>query len=140
MNQQLQFDFLSQYWYLDELYSNICLLNIYKDVLLNYPLDKANNYNYEYTRQVIGVLEKNDEIEFAKQMNRKLIELLSFNSSFSKVEEIYPVLLTKYREVVWMDFIQALVDFDNRPGFFLHVRYEIGSGFDFGEKSLFGGH
>lgn len=133
------FDFLSQYWYLDVLYEDDRLSSIYKEVLINYDL-QSNRTNYEYVRRVERVLEKTNDNKFAKTINSKLIAYLSFNSSILRVEEIYPILLTKFRTVIWDEFIAALVDLDNRPGFFYQIRLAIGSGFGFSERTLFSDH
>lgn len=137
----LLFDHISHYWYLDECYTNTDLVKFYQDVILNYPLKGNDNFNYEFVRLVKSLLEKRFDIEFAKSLNKKLIEFLSSNKSLCHVEELYDVLLTdKYCDYIWADFSEALTDFDNRINFFFNVKYTIGSGFEFGEKILFSGH
>lgn len=133
------FDFLSQYWYLDALYEDKSLFSVYKEVLIDYDL-KDKHANYEYVRQLETVLEKTTDSDFAKKLNRKLIEHLSLGSSILRLEEIYPILLTKFRNDVWNDFIMALMDLDNRPNFFYNVRLTVGSGFEFSERALFSDH
>lgn len=137
---QLEFDFISSYWYRNDMYEDEELLNSYKSILLRYPLVENNHYNYDYTRQVDGVLKKSDDSNFAKKINRKLIGVLSYHPTHNGLEDLYSILLTKYRKDIWQEFIEALTDIDNRSGFFIHLRYEIGSGLDFGEKALFKGH
>lgn len=137
----LLFDHISYYWYLDECYTNTELVHLYQKVILNYPLKDNNNFNNEFVYLVKSLLNKNFDFGFAKSLNVKLIKYLSFNESLFHVEEIYEVLLTdKYRDYIWADFSKALTDFDNRIGFFINVKYTIGSGFEFGEKILFSGH
>lgn len=137
----LIFDHISHYWYLDECYYNKGLVNLYQDAILNYPLKNNDSFNNEFTRSVKNLLRKNFDAEFVKSLNKKLIEFLSNNKSLFQIEEIYEVLLTdKYREIIWEEFSEAFTDIDNRGGFFFNVRYAVGSGFGFGEKSLFFGH
>ena len=133
------FDFLSQYWYLDDLYEHERLFHLYKEVLVDYDL-KDKLTNYEYVRQIETVLEKTSDSDFAKKINRKLIEYLSVNTSVLRLEDIYPILLTKYRTDIWDEFIEALVDWDNRPDFFYQIRLAIGSGFELSERALFENH
>lgn len=133
------FDFLSQYWYLDELYKNNKLFSLYKEALIDYDL-KDKLTNYEYVRMLETVLEKTNDSDFAIKINRKLIEYLSFGSSILRTEEIYPILLTKYRGYVWNDFIEVLVDLDNRPNFYYNIRLTVGSGLGYSESTLFLNH
>lgn len=137
---QLLFDFIAHYWYLDELYTNAKLLNEYKQVLFEYPIVNNSHYNYEYSRMVQNVLEKTADPSFAVEINKKLIDVMSKHATHNGLDEIYDILLTKYRNNIWPDFISALVDWDNRAGFYFQVHYKIGSGFEFGEGSLFDGH
>lgn len=136
----LQFDFVSNYWYLDDVYQNQELINSYKQILLNYPVANNNHYNYEYSRQLQNVLKKIEDKEFAKALNRKLIKLLSSQANHDGLDEVYNILLTRYRSDIWQEFIEALVDIDNRAAFCFQLRYKIGSGFDFGEGPLFKDH
>lgn len=136
----LQFDFVSNYWYLDDLYQNQELITSYKQILLDYPVANNSHYNYEYSRQLQNVLEKVDDSEFAKAVNSKLINILSSHANHDGLDEVYNILLTKYRSDIWLEFIEALVDIDNRAGFCFQLRYKIGSGFDFGEGTLFKDH
>lgn len=136
----LAFDFISSYWYLDELYQNENLLEKYKSIILDYPILDNKNYNYEYTRLAERLLDKTKDEGFAIELNRKLINVLSYNSTHNGLEDLYGILLTKYREAIWSEFIEALTDVEHRVGFLIHLRYKIGSGFDFGDKSLFSGH
>lgn len=136
----LQFDFVSNYWYLDDLYQNQELLSLYKHILLDYPSHNDTQYIYEYSRQLQNVLEKVTDNNFAKFVNKKLIDVLSSHADHNGLDEVYNVLLVKYRSVIWHDFIEALVDIDNRAGFCFQLRYKMGSGFGFGEGSLFRDH
>ena len=133
------FDFLSQYWYFDDLYKNNKLFSLYKEALIDYDL-KDKHANYEYVRMLETVLKKTNDSDFAVKINRKLIEYISFGSSNLRTEEIYPILLTKYRGCVWNDFIEVLVDLDNRPNFYYNIRLTVGPGLGYSERSLFLNH
>lgn len=136
----IQYSFLSNYWYYEELFNNDTILNMYKEVLLRYPIERSEYNNYDYARQVIRVLEKTTDADFALKIHNKAIDYLSKDLSHSEIRDIFPILLTKYRNTIWDSFSKALVDLDNRPCIFWNLRYEIGAGFDFNEKSLFLGH
>lgn len=136
----IQYSFLSNYWYHEELFNNDTILNMYKEVLLRYPIERSEYNNYDYARQVIRVLEKTTDADFALKIHNKAIDYLSKDLSHSEIRDIFPILLTKYRNTIWDAFSKALVDLDNRPCIFWNLRYEIGAGFDFNEKSLFLGH
>lgn len=139
-NISLEFDFVSHYWYLDEFYKNKQLLVKFKHIILDYPILDNTHYNYEYTRLVENLLKKTEDNDFAVQLNKKLIDLMSTHVTHNGLEDLYDILLSKYRDAIWPDFIEALTDIENRIGFLIHLRYKIGSGFEFGEKSLFAGH
>ena len=137
----LLFDHIAHYWYLDELYDDTRLVDLYQNAILDYPLKENDNLNFEFPRRVKELLEKTFNPQFAISLNRRLIDFLSFNQSMLHVEEIYEALLKdKYRNLIWGDFSEAITDLDNRAGFIFNVRYSLGSGFEFGEKSLFSGH
>lgn len=136
----LQFDYLSKYWFLDELYNNRDLLNLSKSIILAYSIENEQQFNNQYIEFTRNILDKTSDQAFAKALNDKLIAFLSNHQSRQRVEEFYIILLSdKYRKTVWDEFSKALVNLDN-PRFFLNVRYTVGSGFDFGEDVLFAGH
>lgn len=108
-----------------------------EQLILEYPIDDSNPHlNYEYTRYTTSVLERNHDVEFAKKLNKKLIE--GFNSAYlhSNFDGLYSVLLEKYADVVWEKFETAFTD-DKYLGFILQVKNEIGSGVGFGSGPLF---
>lgn len=138
---QLIFDHIGHYWFDEGIFQHSQLMVLFKDSILDYPLNAKKNYNHDFNLIMKTLFEKNHDFDFARNFNLKLVDFLSNNQSLYHVEELYNVLLSeKYRAYIWSDFSKALVDFENRPAFALNVRYTIGSGFDFGEKVLFSGH
>lgn len=133
------FNFLSTCWFMDSLYQREDIMTLLKEVTLQYPLEKISN-SHDFPMIVEHILVNADDNDFAKLLNRKFIEYLDKSVVHNGLPRIYNILLTKYRDAIWDDFSTAIIDFDNYGGFYLNVRYEIGSGFEFGEKCLFAGH
>lgn len=133
------FNFVSECWFMDSMYQNAGIMLLYKDLVLLYPLEKMS-LSRDFVLMVDQILEKCDDANFASALNKKLISYMNSYSSHDGLPRLYNTLLTKYRGAVWEDFSKAILDIENYAGFYLSVRYEIGSGFEFGEKCLFAGH
>ena len=140
-DESLLINFISHYWYEDDIFTDSELIQFYQQVVLNYEFSDNRNYNSQLIQFIKSLLEKTFDPKFVMSLNTKLITYLSSNQSLSHVEELYEVLLTdKYRDLIWEDFSAAFTDLDNRVCFFLNVKDVIGSGFGFGEKVLFLNH
>ena len=108
-----------------------------KQLILDYPINNNNPHlNYEFTRYVISVFEKNHDVDLAKKMNVKLIEGFNHDYLHSNFEGLYSVLLEKYADDIWDDFESAFVS-DHYMAFFLQVKNELGSGIGFASGTLF---
>lgn len=111
--------------------------NFIENLLLEYPIDDTNPHlNYEYTRYAISVLERYHDVEFAKKMNRKVIDGFNHGYLHSNFDGLYSILLEKYSDVIWDDFESAFND-DDYFAFVLQVKNEIGSGIGFAVGPLF---
>lgn len=133
------FNFVSSCWFLDNMYQDDEIMSLYKNVTLQYPLEKMS-LSRDFILVVDHLLEKCDDAQFAVALNKKLISYLNSDMTHDGISRLYKTLLTKYRDAVWEDFSKAIIDVDRNAGFYFSVRYEIGSGFDFDEKCLFAGH
>ena len=136
----LEYDFISNYWYLEDLYVNTVLVNVYKRILIDYPITNTLQYNYQYTQQVKSMLTRTNDGSFAKLINEKMIKVFNSHLPHNGLEDLYQILLTKYRNDIWPKFLTALLDIEKKPGFFICLRHSIGSGFGFGEGPLFKGY
>lgn len=76
-----------------------------EQLILECPIDDSNPHlNYDYTIYTTSVLEKHHDVEFAKKMNKKLIEGFNLDFLHSNFDGLYSVLLEKYTDVIWEDF------------------------------------
>lgn len=108
-----------------------------KQLILDYPINDDNPHlNYEFTRYVISVFEKIQDVDLAKKMNVKLIEGFNHEYLHSNFDGLYSFLLEKYTDEIWDDFESAFVS-DEYLAFFLQVKNELGSGIGFGAGALF---
>ena len=112
----------------------------YERRLLEYDFENEALY---MTRQVVehieNVLRNFDEPEFAREVNRRVIEYSkdyrrSINNPF---EEIYFTLLPKYQDVVLDDVLDAIAAPIEESMFFYSMSQHLGSGFGYGAGPLF---
>jgi hypothetical protein len=108
--------------------------------LIEYDFTVDNNYqNAHSVVQILeGYLKENNDPEFAKQFNQKIIKTLSnkylANNPF---EFSYFALLPKYEKTVMPDLLDALSLSNEQSGFYFQVMNQIGSGFGVGRGPLF---
>lgn len=111
--------------------------------LIEYDFTVDNNYqNAHSVVQILeGYLKENNDPEFAKQFNQKIIKTLSnkylANNPF---EFSYFALLPKYEKAVMPDLLDALSLSNEQSGFYFQVMNQIGSGFGVGRGPLFQGN
>lgn len=116
---------------------SVALKNKIKSLLLQYPICNDNpGLNYDYTRYVISILERGDEVDFARSMFEKIVEGFNHEYLCGNFEGLVSVLLTKYTDVVWSRFAEVFNSSDY-SAFWLQVHNEIGSGFGFGAGPMF---
>ena len=69
-----------------------------EQLILECPIDDSNPHlNYDYTIYTTSVLEKHHDVEFAKKMNKKLIEGFNLDFLHSNFDGLYSVLLKNIR-------------------------------------------
>lgn len=103
--------------------------------VLNYEIGE-NFIGYDYFRLLIDILEQSHDAEFAKSLNRKMIEVYNKRLAFHSSEGVFPTLLRNYTDDIWEDFMKAFLS----PDYFLfyyQVKDELGSGYGFGRGPLF---
>lgn len=137
---EVSYHFLFQYTWSIKKEEITPFLPQYERRLLEYDFENDALY---MARQVVehieDVLRNYDEPEFAKEVNRKVIEYSkdyrrSINNSF---EEIYHTLLPKYQDVVLDDVLDALSAPIEDSIFFYNMSQHLGSGFGYGAGPLF---
>lgn len=108
---------------------------IVKQAVLGYEFDERGA-SYDYYRLLADLLEQQHDAVFAKAVNHKLIEAYNKHLGFHNSDGVFPVLLRKYTDDIWDDFMSAFLS----PDYFLfyyQVKDELGSGFGFGRGPLF---
>lgn len=112
-------------------------ISIVKKALLEYQINGDNGQMLnEYSRILIETLQHWHDVEFAKQINRKFIEVYNTQMVHLSTEGIFSELLKDYFEVVWPEFIRAFLGKDSFL-FYYQVKDELGSGSGFGKGPLF---
>lgn len=113
------------------------LMGCIKQLTLQYPItDDDNRNHFEYFRYVCRLLESAHDEEFAKAINKKLLDVLNAQVEIpTSIYDVFPVLVTKYTDVIWDDFSKEFAK-DFSYTLFL-LKDEIGSGFGFSKGPLF---
>lgn len=110
---------------------------IVKDALLKYQINgDTGNMLYDYTRILVETLQLWHDSEFAKQVNRKFINVYNTQMVYLSTEGIYTELLKSYFDDVWPEFVKAFLGTDTFL-FYYQVKDELGSGFGFDKGPLF---
>lgn len=137
---EVSYHFLFQYSWSIKKEELMPFLPQYERRLLEYDFENEALY---MTRQVVehieNVLRNFDEPEFAREVNRRVIEYSkdyrrSINNPF---EEIYFTLLPKYQDVVLDDVLDAIAAPIEESMFFYSMSQHLGSGFGYGAGPLF---
>ena len=110
---------------------------IVKEALLNYKIDGDNGRMLnEYSRILVETLQLWHDVEFAKLVNQKFIEVYNTQMVHLSTEGVFTELLKDYFDAVWPEFAKALLGPDSFL-FYYQVKDELGSGFGFGKGPLF---
>lgn len=110
---------------------------IIKKALLEYHLDcDHDRLLSDYTRILIETLQNWHDSDFAKKINKKMIEAYNTQMMHLSSEGIFTELLKEYLDDIWVDFISALLAPETFL-FYFQVKDEIGSGYGFGQGPLF---
>ena len=114
------------------------IMNIMKSLLLKYPLKQETKFDgYWYSHTVMTILESRHDENFAQQINSKFMEEKDSMLDSKFVNTIYKILLSKeYIDCIWNEFSRALYK-EEYFIFYMNVRYDIGSGFGFGNGYMF---
>ena len=110
---------------------------IVKEALLKFVIDgDSGRMLYEYSRILVETLQQWHDVEFAKQVNRKMISVYNSQMVHLSTEGIFTELLKDYFDDVWPEFVKAFLGPDTFL-FYYQVKDELGSGFGFGKGPLF---
>lgn len=124
--------------YNDEFYTESDVQPVVKQLVLDYPLtgqEKAH-LDFEYGRFVAFMLERTHDDAFALAMGKKVIDAYNETWMHNKLDGIFTELFRDYLDIIWDVFMQAFVS-EEKPGFYVQIRDEIGSGFGFGIGPMF---
>ena len=129
--------FLERFQFGNDVTTDAGLLGVIKDLLLQYEYnEKQPSANVEYSTYLRRLLEKSHDVEFAKAVCHKMIELLNTNYVHSNFDHIFYTLLNNYTDDIWDDFSEKFVA-EEYAGFFYQIKDEVGSGYDFGSGPMY---
>lgn len=112
-------------------------IEIVKQALLDFHItDDYDRMLYDYSHLLIEVLQRWHDDEFAMRLNQKMIEVYNTRMVHLSMEGVFTELLKHYYEVIWEDFVSALLG-DDTFLFYYQVKDELGAGFGFGKGPLF---
>lgn len=118
--------------YNDDFYAETDIQPVVKQLVLDYPLTKQGkaHLNFEYARFVAFLLGKSHDDSFAVEVCKKII--CAYNTEWfqDKLEGVFTELFRDYMNVIWDIFVKAFVS-EDKTGFYIQIRNEIGSGFGF---------
>lgn len=127
---------LNHRWGMD-LKQDSALTRIVKQALLEYNvMTDDDRLNYEYNRLCCDILEKTHDAQFAKELCRKMIDVLNTTYMRTDFDGMFSKLLLTYGDEIWDDFSKALAD-EKHFYFYFNIKDEVGSGFNFGAGALF---
>ncbi|HJF72176.1 MAG TPA: serine protease [Butyricimonas virosa] len=110
---------------------------IVKDAMLRFQIsDDTEHMLYDYSRLLIETLQLWPDPDFAKQVNRKFIDVYNTRMVHLNTKGVFTELLQHYFDDVWPEFIKAFLGTDTFL-FYFQVKDELGSGFGFGKGPLF---
>lgn len=110
---------------------------IVKEALLKFVIDgDSGRMLYEYSRILVETLQQWHDVEFARQVNKKMIAVYNSQMVHLSTEGIFTELLRDYFDDVWPEFVKAFLGPDTFL-FYYQVKDELGSGFGFGKGPLF---
>lgn len=110
---------------------------IVKEAMLNFVIDgDTGRMLNEYSRLLIETLQQWHDVDFAKQVSKKFIEVYNTQMVHLSTEGVFTELLKDYFDDVWPDFVKAFLGPDTFL-FYYQVKDELGSGFGFGKGPLF---
>lgn len=114
------------------------IMDTMKSLLLKYPLKQETKFDgYWYSHTVMTILESRHDENFAQQINSKIMEEKDSMLDSKYVNTIYKILLSKeYIDCIWNEFSRALYK-EEYFIFYMNIRYDIGSGFGFGNGYMF---
>ena len=112
-------------------------VNIVKEAMLKFQINSnMGHLLYDYSRLLVETLQLWHDAEFAKQVNRKFIDLYNTQMVHLNTEGVFTELLKDYFDDVWPEFVNAFLGTDTFL-FYFQVKDELGSGFSFDKGPLF---
>lgn len=83
-------------------------VNIVKEAMLKFQINNnMGHLLYDYSRLLVETLQLWHDAEFAKQVNRKFIDLYNTQMVHLNTEGVFTELLKDYFDDVWPEFVNA---------------------------------
>lgn len=112
-------------------------VDIVKDAMLKFQINgDTEHLLYDYSRLLVETLQLWHDSKFAKQVNRKFIDVYNTQMVHLNTKGVFTELLQDYFDDVWSEFVKAFLGTDTFL-FYFQVKDELGSGFGFGKGPLF---
>ena len=88
-------------------------VNIVKEAMLKFQINSnMGHLLYDYSRLLVETLQLWHDAEFAKQVNRKFIDLYNTQMVHLNTEGVFTELLKDYFDDVWPEFVNAFLGTD----------------------------
>ena len=112
-------------------------VDIVKEAMLKFQINNDTEHLlYGYSRLLVETLQLWHDAEFAKQVNRKFIDMYNTQIVHLNTKGVFTELLQDYFDDVWPEFVNAFLGTDTFL-FYFQVKDELGSGFGFDKGPLF---
>lgn len=123
----LIFDYIIQRRYSDLIFEP-AMLDITKSLTLSFVKNENEAIdNYELFCLIAEILEKNDDVDYAKELNKSIIGIAEKRYDKREYDVIYSKMLPKYEDIILTDILDAIKDEDS--AFWFEIMNKIGSGF-----------
>lgn len=123
----LIFDYIIQRRYSDLIFEP-AMLDITKSLTLSFVKNENEAIdNYELFCLIAEILEKNDDVDYAKELNKSIIGIAEKRYDKRDYDVIYSKMLPKYEDIILTDILDAIKDEDS--AFWFEIMNKIGSGF-----------
>jgi len=102
----------------------ICILKLGYNRTFNRQLD-----DFKWTEAITSIISDETETEFAKFINKSIIESISWENSYHLdhyVQEIYSILLERHFSSIWDDLSKALLSIDDEYIKFYGLKHILG--------------
>ena len=123
----LLFDYIIKRRYSDLIFEP-AMIDITKSLTLLFVKNENESIdNYELFCLIAKILEKFDDVDYAKELNKSIIGIAEKRYDKREYDVIYSKMLPKYEDIILTDILDAIKDEDS--AFWFEIMNKIGSGF-----------